>query len=201
MAGTKQTQQRFACIGLVQLIQIAGKLVALGLHFADEVAAILPLALVGFGQEETAAATEHHIQSLLEGAVVTFAARYQLDGDICLQIPVADMGIGSRRGGVGYPGAGYHTGAAAIGFGQLQQGSHRLAGALAAVALIGGVAVHADDAVVAFDPGHVGRHGGGRVSDLSIVGEGLDKGRLWQGIDGEITLFADTVDAGGRQGV
>ncbi|MNV33295.1 hypothetical protein D3C71_1246570 [compost metagenome] len=111
------------------------------------------------------------------------------------------MGIGGGRGGVGHPGAGDHAGAAAVGLGQLQQGGDRLAGALAAVALIGGVAVHADDAVVALDPRHVGRHGGGRVGDLGVVGEGLDEGRLRQGVDGEAALFPDAVDAGRGQGV
>ncbi len=111
------------------------------------------------------------------------------------------MGIGGGRGSVGDPGGGDHAGATAIGLGQLQQGGHRFAAALAAIALLGGVAVHADDAVVALDPGHVGRHGGGRVGHLSIVGEGLDEGSFRQGVDGEAALFADAIDPGGGEGV
>ncbi len=42
---------------------------------------------------------------------------------------------------------------------------------------------------------------GAESGHLGVVGEGLDEGRLRQGIDGEAALFTDAVDAGGGQGI
>jgi len=145
--------------------------------------------------------------------IETGTTRYGLRGYVIGGITMADVGIGRSRGSMGQLGGGDGAHRFALGFGQLQQRRHGLAiGAgtttktLVAVGVLEhcfshSIRAHGDDFVVHLHASHVGRHGGGRVGDLGVVGEGLDEGRLRQGVDGEAALFPDAVDAGRGQGV
>ena len=152
-----------------------------------------------------------YIDPIPQRLVETSSSRNSLCGDVISGIPMADVGVGSRRGRVGQLGGGDGSDRFACRLGQLQDGGHRLA-VIAAAIVDGfvaidvfaggdgfGVAAHGDHLVVHLDPGGVGRHGGGRVGGLGIVGEGLDAGTARQFHHLQIALFPHLEQAGGGE--
>ena len=156
-------------------------------------------------------APHQHVHPVSERGVEAGASGDRLLGDGVGRVTVADVGVGGRRGGMGQLCGGDGPHRLARRLGQLEYGRHRgavVAGAvvdaLVAVDVLGrsdglGVAAHGDHLVVHLDPCGVGRHRGGRVRGLGVVGEGLDAGAAWQLHHLEIPLFPHLVEAGGGE--